>query len=475
MTSLIIVCAALLILVAAGLSWPLLRGTNTPIGRGQFDRAVYRDQLEEIDRDLARGVLDQSEAAAARLEVQRRLLGVRVDGESAMSGRRSPVAALCTTVLVAGSAFGLYLILGAPGLPDVPFVAQAQAQAASPHDAAPAADGQKPPGHGDFKAAAEKMREKLKADPTNADAWELYARTESRIGDYQEATAAYRRAIDLGHNTPEVLNGYGEMLVIGAQGVVAPAAKEVFAKVLAISHGDQVARFYLALADAQAGEAHKAVDEWVSLAADLPNDDDMRSEISHRIEDAARSGGFEPPKLPEGQAGPKPQASGGPTDEQIAAASGMSPADRSKMIQNMIDQLAARLAKEPNDVDGWIKLATAYGVQGKDAQSLDAYEHAEKLRPNDPSILLGEVAGLLAPLAPTAPIPERAITLLHQVSAVAPEAPEALWYLGIVDARQGRTEQARKNWTLLLGELEEGSDKKMVQDALAMLDKGVSP
>ena len=474
MTSLIIAFAVLLLLVVAGLSWPLLRGTRTPIGRGQFDRAVYRDQLEEIDRDLVRGVLDQSEAAAARLEVQRRLLGVRGDGDSAMSGKRSPVAALATGVLVAGSAFGLYLVLGAPGLPDVPFVAQAQAQSASPHDAAPA-DGQKPPGHGDFKAAAEKMREKLKADPNNADAWELYARTESRIGDYQEATAAYRRAIDLGHNTPSVLNGYGEMLVIAAQGTVPPAAKEVFAKVLAIAPGDQVSRFYLALADAQAGEAHKAVDEWVSLAADLPNDDDMRSEISHRIEDAARSGGFEPPKLPDGQASPKPQASGGPTAEQMAAASGMSPADQAKMIQNMIDQLAARLAKEPNDVDGWVKLATAYGVQGNDAKSLDAYEHAEKLKPNDPTILLGEVAGLLAPLAPTAPIPERAITLLHQVSAVAPDAPEALWYLGIVDARQGRTDQARKGWTLLLGELEDGSDKKMVQNALTMLDKGEKP
>ena len=103
------------------------------------------------------------------------------------------MAALCTTVLVAASAFGLYLILGAPELPDVPFVAQAQAQAASPHDAAPA-NGQKPPSHGDFRAAAEKMREKLKADPNNADAWELYARTESRIGDYQEASTAYRRA-----------------------------------------------------------------------------------------------------------------------------------------------------------------------------------------------------------------------------------------------------------------------------------------
>jgi cytochrome c-type biogenesis protein CcmH len=465
---LIVACAALLILAIAAIAWPLLRGARTPVGRDQFDRAVYRDQLDEIDRDLARGVLDQSEADAARLEVQRRLLGVRGDGEDAMSGKPSPAVAAFTAILVAGSALGLYLILGAPELPDMPFaVAQAQSAAAA---------GQQAPAHDDFRAAAAKMREKLQSDPDNAAAWELYARTESRIGEYQNAADAYRHAIDLGRKTPKALDGYAEMLVIAAQGIVPPAAADTFGEVVRMDPGNPVARFYLALADAQAGEARKAVDEWVKLAADLPNDDGMREEIGNRIAAAAQSGGFEPPKLPAGRASPPPDASGNPTSEQMQAAAGMSQADRDKMIQTMIDQLAARLAREPNDVAGWGKLAQAYAVQGKTDKAVDALDRASALKPDDPTIKLEEVAVLLAPLQPADPIPPKAIALLHEVSAVAPDAPEVLWYLGIVDARQGRPDEARKNWTKLIGDLEEGSqDRKMVQSALDQLGAGQTP
>ena len=56
---------------------PLLRGSRPAPARASFDQAVYRDQLHELDRDIARGLITQTEADAARLEIQRRLLASR--------------------------------------------------------------------------------------------------------------------------------------------------------------------------------------------------------------------------------------------------------------------------------------------------------------------------------------------------------------------------------------------------------------
>lgn len=80
---------------------PLLRGSRPGAERASFDQAVYRDQLQELDRDIERGLLTPEEAAATRLEVQRRILAAdRLLARPAVphpsvacpSGARPPVA-----------------------------------------------------------------------------------------------------------------------------------------------------------------------------------------------------------------------------------------------------------------------------------------------------------------------------------------------------------------------------------------------
>src|SRR5258708_34524142 len=80
-----LVCIVLVLAVLAAVSLPLLSGAHVLPTRGQYDRAVYRDQLREVDRDLARGVLSPKEVDAARLEIERRLLAVDVAGGSVAS------------------------------------------------------------------------------------------------------------------------------------------------------------------------------------------------------------------------------------------------------------------------------------------------------------------------------------------------------------------------------------------------------
>lgn len=461
----------LVLAVLAVVSLPLLSGTHVLPTRGQYDRAVYRDQLQEVDRDVARGVLGPREADSARLEIQRRLLAVDVAGPAVPDRvMRSPRMAAAAALFVVLGAAGLYWRLGAPALPDVPFADRSVAQqqpGASGDQAEPGATGEPSP-HRDMQEAAARLEQKLQADPTNAAGWVLYGRTESMLGNFAKAADAYKHAIDLGMKDADVLAGYGEMQVMAADGIVAPAAHDTFAAALAADSGNAVARYYLALADSQAGAEHKAIAAWLDLAAGLPEDSPMREPIARRIAEAAKDGGFAAPPLPKGLAATA--APNGPTPEQMQAAAAMPPAERDQMINGMIEKLAAALKADPNDLDGWLRLGRAYAVQGKRDLAVDALDHAAALKPGDPSIKIETVAALLSGLKPDDAIPPRAVTLLTEVAAVEPNAPEVLWYLGVVAARGGRVEEARDRWTKLLAALPaDGDDAKLVKAALQQL------
>ncbi len=457
-----LVCVVLVLAVLAAVSLPLLSGAHVLPTRGQYDRAVYRDQLREVERDMARGVLNPKEAGSARLEIQRRLLAVDVSGGSLPDRvMGSPRVATIVALFVVLGCAGLYWHLGAPALPDVPFADRPVAQQEPGATSVPAP-------HRDMRNAAARLEQKLRDDPTNAGGWVLYARTESMLGDWQKAADAYKHAIDLGQKEGDVLSAYGEMQVMAADGIVSPAAHQTFVAALAADAGNGVARYYLALADSQAGDGHKAVAAWLELAAGLPEGSPMREAIANRIADAARSGGFEAPPLPKGLAAEA--TPDGPTADQMQAAAGMSPAERDQMINGMIEKLAAKLKAEPNDLDGWMRLGRAYLVQSKGALAVDAFDHAAALKPGDPAIKLLTVSALFTGLQPGDALPPRAVALLTEVAAVTPDAPEVLWYLGVVAARDGRAAEARDRWTKLLAALPaDGEDAKMVKAALAQL------
>src|SRR5260370_6331511 len=110
--------------------WPLARGKGMP--QSGSDLAVYRDQLEEIQRDRAAGQIGDVEAKAAKVEVSRRLFGA-ADAHAAAPGplpaataawHRRLVAVIALFVLPLGAG-GLYLKVGSPDLPGQPLLARA--------------------------------------------------------------------------------------------------------------------------------------------------------------------------------------------------------------------------------------------------------------------------------------------------------------------------------------------------------------
>lgn len=463
MIRLLLVLAGMTALVLAALLLPLLRRWHAPAARRQFDRAVYRAQLEELERDAARDVIAGADIEAARLEIERRLLAADAapDAGTARLGS-SRALAIATALIVCGGAGLLYLRLGAPGVPDMPF--------AERHETAPA---QQQAQHVEMADAVNALAARLKANPNDAQGWLFYARTEATLGNWPIAADAFSHAIALGQTGADVMSAFGEMQVLAADGIVGPPAREAFTAALKQDKTDIVARYYLALADAQAGESRRAIASWLGVAADLPEQSPMREAIQRRIAEAAADAGIPVPPMPKGQPLAAPEAGApGPTTDQMADAANMPPAERDKMVRGMVAQLAAKLADKPDDLDGWMRLGRAYAVLGESDKAADAYERAAKLNPSDTEIPMHEVEALLSNRKPDDAIPARAVTLLKQIAAVTPERPEVLWYLGVVAARAGQRDEAKRDWEKLLALLPEGSeDHKTVEQALAAIGK----
>src|ERR1700732_3861715 len=101
--------------------WPLGRGTRPPSDGNEA--TVYKDQLAEIERDLAAGLIAAPEAEAARVEISRRLLAAA--GSAPVSGpqsnsKRRPAAAVLALVGLPLVAAAIYVPLGSPALRDFP-------------------------------------------------------------------------------------------------------------------------------------------------------------------------------------------------------------------------------------------------------------------------------------------------------------------------------------------------------------------
>lgn len=262
----LVLCLMTLSMIAA-VVWPLLglrRVQETD--SGAFDRAIYRDQLAELAHDVERGVINATQAEAAKLEIEHRVLatggGDPTGGYVAKAA--TPVDGIAVAMLAVAVATGavvLYLALGSPGVRDEPFAARPGPRALA-EDVARA--------HADLSANVAALEVRQKDHPDDAQGWLLLAHAQRALDRWQDSASSYQHAMRLTNNAPEAVVGHGEMLVMAAGGVVTPAAHDAFAAVLACDPGNVPARYYLALADAQAGKAQEAVDGWAKLVAEAP-------------------------------------------------------------------------------------------------------------------------------------------------------------------------------------------------------------
>lgn len=334
--------------------WPLGRARRGPRIGG--DVAVYRDQIDEIARDRAAGLIGEAEAEAARVEVSRRLIAAadvaQVEADAAPAAgetfrrRATAVAVLVALPLVAAA---LYLALGSPTLPGQPLASRAVT----------------PLQERSLDNLVAQVEAHLERNPEDGRGWEVIAPVYLRYGRFDEAVKARRNALRLNGASADREADLGEALMGAANGIVTAEAKAAFERALALNAKHPKARFFLAVAAYQDGQSAQAAAIWQDMlkdaAPDSPWGPTVRQALA-RIQDS-----------------PAP----GPSAEDVAAAERMAPEDRTAMVRGMVDRLAERLKRDGSDVEGWLRLVRAYTVMGDRDRALSAIADARRALGHD--------------------------------------------------------------------------------------------
>ena len=382
MMALWIIGGVLLLAGVAYLILPLLRERKWAADeRAAADRAVYRDQLAELEADVAAGRIAEEDAASTKLEIERRILAVKDAGGSGRPLSPTFVAGL-VALLVPMLTAALYIELGAPNVPAMPLAARADVTPPS-IDSGAGVDENTP-----LDQLAVSLERKLRENPNDATGWALLARTYAEIRRFDRAAPAYAQAIALGTDDADTLMGHGEALVFLADGVVTAEAAGRFEQAVAKQPGHIGARYYLALGHLQRNRLQEASDGFRSIVADSPADAPWLPAVRERISQTARLMGLDDDSqmASADQSSPGAQPMRGPTREQMQAAQEMDAEDRQAMIRSMVDGLAERLEENPDDLQGWLRLGRARGVLGEWDKAAAAYDNALRLAPDDPQI-----------------------------------------------------------------------------------------
>jgi cytochrome c-type biogenesis protein CcmH len=454
--------AALALFALGILLWPLLRRQAGAVDRKAHDVAVYKAQLAEVAEERARGAISDAEANAATLEIQRRLLRADAAVETGVGRSGGTIAgAVAVLLLVPVLGAGLYVALGRPEAAQVSQEDQrAQAERAERL-------------REDTERMIAQLRERLKADPQRLDGWILLGRSLLMTDRPEDAVEAFSRAIDLAPDDADAYGFRAEALTLAADGSVTAEAQRDFHAVLERDPQHPGARYYLGLARLQEGDTRGAYDDWYGLAAEAPADAPWLETVQARLRELAPRLGVPlaqavPPSRPAAAA---PQS--GPTREQAEAAQQMSAEDRTAMIRSMVEGLAARLEQNPNDADGWLRLARARDVLGEADAGREALRRAVAAAPDriDARLALAfNLAG--ATVTSRDPLPADAVEAFAAVLERAPDHPQALWFTGRAAFETGDKTTAAARWNRLLAMLPPDSpEARELTERLAALNR----
>ena len=316
---------------------------------------LYRRQMVEIDDLVERGLLGPAEMRAARAETGRRLLAAAQDETAARaSGKVSRTAAAAAIIGLPAAALLVYLVVGAPGRLDEPYAARiAEWRGIDPQTLG-------------AERLAAVLEQAVRARPDDVEGRRLLADIQLRTGQAPQAIANLRAAIALEPQHADLWTMLGAAIMSRSEGVITPEAENAFREALKRDPESFEARYAMGRARVEAGAPAEGLTYWRDLITDLPAGSDSRAELERQITGVAATGRV-PPRLPE------PQVSAEAPEMQAA-------------IRGMVEGLAARLAEDPNNPEGWVRLVRAYAVLGETDKLNSALTTARARYKNDPQL-----------------------------------------------------------------------------------------
>ncbi len=387
-----ILVVALALTVSLFLARALLSGGRGDEHPAAYDLKVYRDQLKEVERDLARGIVNPDDAERARVEISRKVLAADAKLQNAEavqgSGRESKIAAiLVLTLVLIGGGVAIYQQLGAPGYDDFGLKSRIAA-AEEMRETRPSqaeAESQLP----DLPAATEapdyvlelieRLRVAVAQNPNDLQGLELLSSNEANLGNFKAAYQAQSRLVQV-KGADAVANDFvslAEMLTMAANGYISPEAEAALAQALLRDEENPIARYYMGLMMAQTGRPDVTFRVWRDLLEEGPASAPWIAPIRAQIMDAAGLAGVEY-ELPE------TVNLAGPSAEDVAAASDMTADEQQDMIRTMVQNLSERLATQGGTAAEWSRLISSLGVLGDTDQAGAIWNEAQVVFSGDP-------------------------------------------------------------------------------------------
>ncbi len=389
----LIIALALVVGVILGVT--LLRGNAQAEPPAAYDLRVYRDQLKEVDRDLARGVINEGDADRVRTEISRRILAA--DAQLREGGTRGDqpreagwIVAAVAGVLIAGGSALLYNKIGVPGYSDLPLKAriaasdQARAERLTQAEAealSPLPDVSAQVSDSDL-ALMDQLRTVIADRPNDLEGLALLARNEAALGNLVAAHTAQAQIIEVKGDaaTAQDYAYLADLMISAASGYVSKEAEAALRATLERDPQEPRARYYLGLYLAQVDRPDAAFRMWERLLQDSRPEAPWVTPIRAQIEELAWLAGVSY-SLPPLETPP------GPTEADIAAAANLSAEERGAMVRGMVEQLSVRLATEGGSPQEWVRLIFALTVLGDTERAQAIWQEAQVVFANDPEAL----------------------------------------------------------------------------------------
>ncbi len=353
-----IILTILMVVTLFWVMYPVLWSARDVIEDQAFESAVYRDQLQELERDAERGVINEKEKISALNEVSRRLLGVKAkyknSSASSSPTRSTNVVILMSVVAITAFTGLVYKSLGNPGLPAQPQAARLESATKS----------------GDMDAMILQVQQYLRKNPKDLKGWQVLAPALKRAERYSQAGDAYAKIMQLGKPTPAILTDYAESVMLGNQGLPNEQVRKALKAALAMDNNYTKARFYWAMALQRDGFGEQAIKQWQILRDQNLDNEELKISAQRQI-DALKAAG----KVPENDAAKSAKIPALDKDQRQNAAA-MTAEQRQAMITSMVERLAGRLKENGDDLDGWQRLIRARMVLGQKEAATVALETA---------------------------------------------------------------------------------------------------
>jgi len=371
--TLLVTFGSILLIVLALLTLSILRSKKALLSK--HNSVVYQDQIDEIKRDVDRGLLSKDEATLLGIEIQKRLEKAPAE-DLDQAHRDTPItkATILTCILlitiIPVTTIATYNYLGSPTKPDLPFASRKVPTPVNTADI-------------EMNKLVNALKKRMNANPEKIDGWLLLGRTLSTLKRFDEASNAFKRAFAIDSSKAQIATSIAETLFMARSGLFKDESRKYLKIALKLNPREYKALYYTGLDLARQNNYREAVQTWVNLIAISPKEAPWLSNVRRQLAEVASTGNLTIsqfiPQLnsTERKATLPPR---GPTQNDIKAAQEMSNEDRQAFIRSMVERLANRLKEKPNDLNGWRRLARAYRVLGETKKAEQAEIRIKKLK-----------------------------------------------------------------------------------------------